>query len=277
MTLSNNQNPSDDKNSREPSRDDSGDLSFPPAPRAYHNRLLVDTYFKNCKRGFLEHNKIITSLKEMDYEDRVSLDGMADAYRELVRSKLRHFGFRDLENDITLRFLHPVVAVGKTRREHHIYVDVVDRNGRCCFVDGDAASSFESGPAAMQVSRIAGDEKRPRILLTKLFSRPAFHEAINTLIAAPWSEVYSNPRAFVALGWLMRGIATARAREAEARAEGGTEQDFLALSTVEDFMWTGSRKPHTFECSVGKAFYVIQVALHDRTRQPMIYVHEERF
>lgn len=277
MTLSNNPNPFDDENPSRQSRDEGGDLSFPSAPRAYHNRILVDSYLKNCKRGFLGENELITSLKEMEYEDRVSLDLMATGYRGLIRAKLAQFGLRGLEKDLTLRFLHPVVAVGKTRREHHLFVDAVLGGGRCGFVDSDAVGCFQNGPAAIQLSRIAGGDKQPRVVLSRLLSFPAFHEAMNDLIAARWEDVYANPRSFVALGWLMQGLATSRTRDSVSANERSRGFKPLALSSIEGFMWTGSRKPHTFECSLGNAYYVMQVDLDKKTRQPVIYINEERF
>ena len=276
MTLSNNPNPSDEHN-RPQQRDGERELSFPPAPRAYYNRILVDAYLKNCERGFLGKNDLITSLKDMEYEDRVSLDRMASAYRGLVRAKLHHFGLSGLEKDLNLRFLHPVVAVSKTRREHHLFVDAVVSGGRCGFVDSDAVGLFRNGPAAIQLSRIAGADKEHRIVLSRLFSYPAFHEAMNSLIAARWEQVCANPRAFVALGWLMQGVVTSRARESDTANAKSPGIKPLALSSVEGFLWTGSRKPHTFECSVANAYYQLQVDLDKKTRQPVIFVNEERF
>lgn len=277
MTLNNNPNPGDDKNHSPDPHDDLGDLSLPPVPRANHNRILLNAYLGNCKRGFIEHNELITSPQEMEYEDRVSLDSMADAYRGLVQRKLQLFGLQKFENEFTPRFLHPVVAVGKTRREYHLYVDTVSSSGRCSFVDSDAVGLFLKGPAAMQLSRLAGSEKPARIIMTRLFSVPGFHEAMGKLISASRDEIFSKPRAFVAFGWILQSIATARAGEGGTRSSHDRMIAPLDLSKVEDFVWTGSRKPYTFECSIGSSYYVTQIMLHQRTRQPVIYLHEERF
>lgn len=275
MTLSNNPNPADDRNDSRDPEQDLRDLSLPSVPRANHNRILVDAYFDNCKRGFLERNELITSPKEMAYEDRVSLAAMARVYRGLVGRRLELFGSEKFENEFTLRFLHPVVAVGKTRREHHLYVDIVSSSGRCSFVDNDAVAVFLKGPAAVQLSRIAHPGKSG-IIITRLLSVPGFHEAMGKLITAPHEEIFSKPRAFVAFGWLMQAIAIARGSEGNKMRAHDRTVSPLDLSKVEGFTWTGSRKPYTFECSIENSHYVVQIMLNRKTRQPIIYLHEEQ-
>lgn len=277
MTLSNNPNPADDKNHSPDPHQEFGNLFFPQFPRANHNRILVDAYLRNCERGFIERNTLITNPKEMEYEDRASFDFMANSYRGLVRHKLRVFGLEKLENDFTLRFLHPVVAVGKTRREHHLYVDAIANSGGCSFVDSDAMSVFKKGPAAVQLSRLAGDIKQSSISISRLFSVPGFHEAMSKLAATSHEELFSKPRSFVAFGWIVRAIAFARAEEGSPGRDDGRKPVSLNLSEIENFTWTGCRKPYTFECSIGNSYYAVQIMLHPRSRQPITYVHEETF
>lgn len=276
MTLSNNTNPADDKN-HSPDPQEFGNLFLPPVPRANHNRILVDAYLRNCERGFVERNTLITNPKEMEYEDRASLEFMAQSYRGLVRHQLRVFGLGRLETEFTLRFLHPVVAVGKTRREHHLYVDGISHSDGCSFVDSDAVSVFTKGPVAIQLSRLSGTSKESSIKISRILSFPGFHETMSKLAAASHEEVFSNPRSFIAFGWIIRAIAFARAEEGRAGRDDGSKPVALNLSEIENFTWTGCRKPYTFECSVGEAYYVVQIMLHPRTRQPITYVHEETF
>ena len=278
MTLSNNSNPSDDDRRSPETRQSDDSLQFPEAPRASYNRLLVDAYLTNCKRGFLEQNTLITSLNEMEYEDRVVFQAMDSAYRQAFRNKMHQFGFGDTEKDLTVRMLHPVVAVGKTRREYHLYVDVVSAKGRCWFLDFDAAAGFEHGPASIQLSSLGPESKNNLCVITRLFSVPAFQEALAKLVTATYDQIQKRPRDFIAFGWIMQSIAMARNDHARGGASASSRLPKpLPLTSVKDFMWTGERRPFTFECSVDNAYYVAQVALNAKTRQPQVYLHEEIF
>ena len=276
--LSNNSDPSDDNREPLEPRPDDESLAFPTASRASYNRILVDTYLDNCKRGFLERNHLITSLGDMEYEDRIVLQRMELTYRRVFHDKLQRFGMADTERDLTLRILHPVVAVGKTQREYHLYVDIVSAEGRCWFLDFDAGSLIENGPASMQLSSLGPQTKNDAVVLTRLFSPPAFNEVLAQLATAPYEEVLGKPRSFVAFGWIMQSIALARSEHGGRRAADSSKSPKpVPLTSVNDFMWTGERRPFTFECSVENAYYVVQVALHPRTRQPEVYLHEEVF
>lgn len=278
MTLSNNSNPSDDDRRSPDPRQEDDSLQLPQAPRAFYNRMLVDAYLNNCKRGFLEQNTLITSLNEMEYEDRVVFQAMDSAYRQAFRNKMHQFGFGDTEKDLTVRMLHPVVAVGKTRREYHLYVDVVSAQGRCWFLDFDAAARFEHGPASIQLSSLGPESKNNLCVITRLFSVPAFQEALAKLVTASYEQIQKRPRDFVAFGWIMQAIATARYGHVRGDAsESSRISQPILLTSVKDFMWTGDRRPFTFECSVENAYYVAHVGLNAKTRQPEVYLQEEIF
>jgi hypothetical protein len=278
MTLSNNSNPSeDDRRSAETGKNDDS-LQFPAAPRASYNRMLVDAYLDNCKRGFLERNELITSFSDMEYEDRVALQAMESAYRQIFHSKMQEFGFGDVEKDLTLRLLHPVVSIGKTRREYHLYVDIVSAQGRCWFLDFDAAGRLEKGPASIQLSSLGPQAKNNACVITRLFSLPAFDEALAQLVATPFDQVQKKPRDFIAFGWVMQAIAMARGgHDGRGVSNSSRPPKPIPLSSVEDFTWTGERRPFTFECSIENAYYVAQVTLSSRTKQPQVYLHEEIF
>ena len=278
MTLSNDPNPSDEHRSRGEEHDSQGNLSFPPAPRAFYNRMLVEAYLRNCKLGFVERFDLITSRSQMDYEDKVILDRMASTYRSLFTRKFQQFGLGDKGSEMTVRVLHPVVAVGKTRREYHLYLDVVSQNGRCWFLDFDTAAPFDKGPAAIQLSSLGPQGKKGEIVATRLFSVPAFQEALEKLANASYVEVLRNPRSFVAFGWIVQAIVMARNRATpRENVQGSVAPPPLELSKISDFTWTGNTKPYTFECSLENAYYVAHVQHHPRTRQPFVALHEEVF
>jgi hypothetical protein len=214
----------------------------------------------------------------MEYEDRVILDRMESNYRKVFQRKLEQFGLSDKGSDITVRVLHPVVAIGKTRREYHLYLDVVSQGGRCWFLDFDTAVGFENGPAALQLSSLGSRGQKEEMIVTRLFSVPAFQEALEKLATAPYSAVLKAPRDFVAFGWIVQAIAMAR-RGQVAREDITTSSAPrpIPLSEIADFRWTGETKPFTFECSVGNGYYVAQVRHHPRSRQPFVALHEELF
>ena len=278
MTLSNDPNPSDDKHQRADGRDSHEDLTMPSAPRASYHRILLDAYLRNCRLGFVERFELITNRSKMEYEDRAALNRMESNYRKVFQRKLEQFGLADKSSDFTVRVLHPVVAIGSTRREYHLYLDIVSRNGRCWFLDFDTAAGFEKGPAALQLSSLGPRGKKEEMVATRLFSVPAFQEALEKLVSASYSEVLQNPRSFVAFGWIVQAIVTAQNRHSPREDMGGVPSHRpIQLSTIADFHWTGDTKPFTFECTVGNAYYVAQVRHHPRTRQPFVALHEEVF
>lgn len=278
MTLSNDSNPSDDNRSRGENRDSQDDLSLPGVPRAFYNRMLVDAYLRNCRLGFAERFELITHRSNMEYEDRAILDHMESKYREVFQRKLGQLGLGDKASDFTLRVLHPVVAVGTTRREYHLYLDIVSPGGRCWFLDFDTAVGFEKGPAALQLSSLGPRGKKGEMVVTRLFSVPAFHEALEKLVSAPYSAVVKEPRAFVAFGWIVQAIAMARNRQsAREYMVTASAPRPIPLSEISDFHWTGETKPFTFECTVGNGYYIAQVLHHPRTRQPFVALHEDLF
>lgn len=278
MTLRNNSNPSDDDRRSAKARQSDDSLQFPSAPRAYYNRMLVNAYLDNCKRGLVGQNKLITSVSDMEREDRVALRAMASEYRQSFYNKMRKFGFGDAEKDLTLRILHPVVAVGVTQREYHLYVDIVSAQGGCWFLDFEAAGRFQKGPAAVQLSNLGPPVKSSMSFVTRLFSLPAFNEALKKLVVTPFEQVQKNPRDFIAFGWIMEAIAKTRN---DFRGRGALDSSKplkpISPTTVKDFMWTGERRPFEFACCVENAYYSVRLTLNSRTRQPDVYVYEETF
>jgi hypothetical protein len=278
MTLSNDPNPSDENRPRGENRHSHEDLSLPSVPRAFYNRMLVDAYLRNCRRGFVGRFDLITHRSKMEYEDRVILDRMESNYRKVFQRKLEQFGLGDRGSDITVRVLHPVVAIGKTRREYHLYLDVVSQGGRCWFLDFDTAVGFANGPAALQLSSFGPRGQKEEMVVTRLFSVPAFQEALEKLANAPYSAVLKAPRGFVAFGWIVQAIAMARSRQAaRENMDTSSAPRPIPLFEIADFQWTGETKPFTFECSVGNGYYVAQVHHHPRSRQPFVALHEELF
>ena len=278
MTLSNDPNPSDENRPRDENRHPQEGLSLPSVPRAFHHRMLANAYLRNCRLGFVERFELITHRPKMEYEDRVILDRMESKYRQVFQRKLEQFGLSDKGSDVTVRVLHPVVAIGKTRREYHLYLDVVSQGGRCWFVDFDTAARFENGPAALQLSSLGPGAQKGDMVVTRLLSVPAFQEALEKLANAPYSAVLKDPRGFVAFGWIVQAIATARNQQS-AREYMGTSSAPrpIPLSQIADFQWTGETKPFTFECCVGNGYYIAQVRHHPRSRQPFVALHEELF
>jgi len=282
MTLGNdphsNLNPSDDRRVHGDDHLFAGDAYLPSAPSPCYNRNLVDAYFSNCRHGFVQEFELITNRTEMDYEDRLVLDRMESDYRTIFKRKLQQFGLSDKGSDVTVRVLHPVVAVGPTRREYHLYLDIVSGNGRCWFLDFDSAAPFERGPAALQISSLGPQGKNKEMVVTRLFSEPAFLEAAERLVNAPFQDVVRNPRDFVAFGWIVQAIATAQnGGAARDDLRGSTTPRPLRLSDISDLSWTGQARPFTFDCLVGNALYVAEVHHDQRTRQPYVALHEEGF
>jgi hypothetical protein len=279
MTLSNDPHPSDDNRpDRETPRPDDDKLSFPSAPRASYNRMLVDTYLRNCRRGFKETYNLITAPSRMTYEDRVVLQRMESQYRAVFKDKLKDFGLADKASELTVRVLHPVVAIGEGERKYHLYVDVVSRGGRSWFLDFDAGGVFETGPASMQLTSLGKQGQMEQVLFTRIFSVPAFNEAMNKLVVASFPEVLSQHRDFIAFGWIMQAISLARSRAA-SRLYGEDAQTSgpFRLDSVENFHWTGGKRPFTFECSVENAWYTAHVGLDPRRREPVVVLHGEVF
>jgi hypothetical protein len=278
MTLSNDPNPSDENRAREEHRHPQEDLSLPAVPQAFHHRMLTNAYLRNCRQGFVGRFDLITHRSKMEYEDRVILDRMESDYRSIFQRKLERIGLKEKGPDITVRVLHPVVAVGKTRREYHLYLDVISQGGRCWFLDFDTAVGFENGPAALQLSSLGPGAQKGEMVVTRLFSAPAFQEALEKLANAPYSAVLKEPRSFVAFGWIVQAIAMARNRHsAREYMSGSSASRPIPLSEIADFQWTGETKPFTFECSVGNGYYIAQVRHHPRSRQPFVALHEELF
>jgi hypothetical protein len=212
----------------------------------------------------------------MSYEDRAELQRMEINFRELLANKLRELGFAHKASELSVRVLHPVVSVGQARREYHLYVDVVGENGRCWFVDFDAAQQLEAGPASIHLSCVGMSERKAKIIFSRLFSIPAFNEAMGKLVSSSFEDVCLQPRSFLAFGWIMQGIAMARVR---AASEMGIQQAAAAgpfsLDKVKSFQWTGEKRPFEFECIVENAYYIAQITLDPKRRQPCVVLYEE--
>jgi hypothetical protein len=182
---------------------------------------------------------------------------MQKDYRTLFKRKLSQFGIEGDANDVKVRVLHPVVAIGPSHREYHLYLDIVSGNGRCWFLDYDAAAGFEKGPAALQLTARGSPMERGEMVMTRLFSEPAFHEALEKLLMAPFSTVLDNPRNFVAFGWIMQAIAMAR-NQGQPRDDvaGSLATSPVPFSTMRAFQWTGQNNPFSFECVLDDAMYI---------------------
>lgn len=275
MTLSNNSF-SNNNPGRDPERifHDADAPCLPEPPRANHHKLLIDRYFENCRRGFAGENELITD-RHLDFESKVIFDKLERVYRNSLEKRLAYWGMKDAARQLTVRFLDPVIAIGKGGREFHLYADVVDADGRCFFPDLDGAQVLKTGPAAMQVYATENDTRGLVLGVARLISPPAFKEAIDSLIASPFEEIRKNPRRNIALGWVMNSVVSHRVEgSSEHLARRGSQPGILALSDVSNFHWNGSRSPVGFSFELPGVSYRVELLLNYKTRQPSVFVRE---
>lgn len=280
VTLSNDNTPSQDgPNQNNPENSDMGELTFPTGPRAAHNRILYTTYLENCRHGFEGPHDLVTTTAEMSFEDRMVFDKMREFFCDAMSQKLRHFEMAEIVPDLTVRMLHPVLARGEAHNEYHLYVDVVNKEGRAVLPDYEAVDTFQDGPASLQLYAYEEDGRVRLRDVLRLISTPAFTEATRKLMAASWDDILEKPRNFIAFGWIMHEII--ENRQAAARRRGESEESVLKkcrinLADVKGFHWTGERRPPTFEFSLGNFHYRVALKLDRATKQPNVYIEEQR-
>lgn len=279
MTLSNDNTPSrDGRGENNPEKADAGDLVFPSAPRAFHNRILYTAYLENCRNGFEGRNDLVTSTYEMTYEDQMVFQKMGDYFRDVFSRKLRLFQMADIESDLTVRMLHPVLARGEGHSEYHLYVDVVNKDGRAVLPDYEALDVFQNGPASLQMYAHEEDGRVSLRDVLRLISTPAFQEATQKLMSASWEEIADRPRSFIAFGWILHGLVASRQAAARRRGEPAEviEKKYgFHLSDMKDFQWTGEKRPPTFEFSLQGVFYRVSILLDRATKRPTLHIHED--
>jgi len=171
-------------------------MRTPPEP-SYH-RHLFEAYNQRCLAGAGRQGKLVSSLRHFTTEDRIAFQKLSDFVLGDVAATVEFHG-RGAENlGITPRFLHHRVLRDATYDEHHVFVELYDKELRPVVASRGCLDIFSAGPVAHHYILSDGCS----VSEYRLVSRPAFLEATGVLCHGP----LVSPFRTWAYNWLLESF-----------------------------------------------------------------------
>ena len=171
----------------------------PRTPRepSYHRHLL-EAYDQRCLAGVGRQGKMVSSPRYFTPEDRIAFQKLTEFALGDVAATVDFHGRGAEKLGITPRFLHHRVVRDSAYDEHHVFVELYDRELRPVVASRGCLDIFSAGPVAHHYILSDGCS----VSEYRLVSRPAFLEATTALCRGP----LISPFRTWAYNWLLESF-----------------------------------------------------------------------
>ncbi len=197
---------------------------------SYHLSLF-ESYAQRCQAGVGRQGTLVSSPREFTVEDKYAFRMLANFVAGDISTTLNFHGAAAAKLGITTRFLHHRVVRDSAYDEHHVFVELRDKDLRPVVASRGCLGIFSAGPIARHY--ILSDQCS--VSEYRLVSPPAFVEATTELYR---SQVISPFRTW-AYSWLLEGFRGAT--RSELRPDTDWNQEIRCVRTVEQGLQSFTR------------------------------------
>mgnify|MGYP006275354313 CR=1 FL=1 len=182
--------PSSDRNReiKGPSRPafeiDGATLRAPIEP-LYHRHLL-ESYNQRCLAGVGRQGEIVLSPRRFSTQDRIAFETLSDFVAGDIAATIDFHGKAAERLGVAPRFLHHRVIRDSAYDEHHLFVELYDRDLRPVVANRGCLQIFSAGPVAHHYVLSDGCS----VSEYRLVSSAAFREATDALCKGPTATPY---------------------------------------------------------------------------------------
>jgi hypothetical protein len=205
--------------------------AVPPAERPSYHLPLFESYIQRCQSGVGRQGTVVSSPHEFTVDDKYAFRMLSSFVSGDIASTLDFHGIRAERLGITKRFLHHRVVRDPAYDEHHVFVELRDKDLRPVVATRGCLDIFSAGPIAHHY--ILSD--RCSVSEYRLVSPPAFVEATTELYR---SQVISPFRTW-AYSWLLEGFRGATHSELSPDAD--WDQEIRLVRSVDQGMQSFTR------------------------------------
>lgn len=233
-----------------------------------HHRELLNAYRSCCRADLTGVNRLIERPSNMRFEDLNSFAHLEERVRDNVyKTVQRHGTARDCAN-VYVRTLQHVVAVSKTQRERHLFVDVVGSECASVLAWKGCMEQFVTGPVALHV--YISDYQSKHIIVRPLMSKPAFKEAVTNLSRLADGQIQATSDS----SWGMKLIISAVNSHHSGLLDGVQERRIKAsdLCNFRHVQREFSAK-ELFCFEIGSVEYQAELALNEERNRPDVYLY----
>jgi hypothetical protein len=231
---------------------------------SYHAHLL-DSYTQRCLAGVGRQGALVSSAHDFSVDDRYAFRMLSEFVAGDIQATVDFHGPVAAKLGITPRFLHHRVVRDSAYDEHHVFVELHDKELRPVVASRGCLQVFSAGPIAHHY--ILSD--RSSISEYRLVSRPAFVEATTSLYR---SEVVSAFHTW-AYSWLLEGFQGAT--HAALRPDNDWRQSIKDVRHVEQGLRSltplGAPKEPDFVVEYEDQRYRMNLRLDSRLSVPVCY------
>lgn len=164
---------------------------------SYQAHLLA-SYTQRCLAGVGRQGRLVSSAREFSVDDKYAFRMLSEFVAGDVEATISLHGAAAAKLGISPRFLHHRVVRDSAYDEHHVFVELQDRELRPIVASRGCLQVFSSGPIACHY--ILSD--RSSISEYRLVSSPAFAEATASLYGGQVVSAFQT----LAYNWLLEGF-----------------------------------------------------------------------
>lgn len=205
--------------------------TVPNAVQPSYHLSLFESYAQRCQFGVGRQGTLVSSPHEFTTDDKYAFRMLSSFVAGDIASTLDFHGVAASRLGITKRFLHHRVVRDSAYDEHHVFVELRDKDLRPVVASRGCLEIFSAGPIAHHY--ILSD--RCSVSEYRLVSPPAFVEASTELYR---SQVISPFRTW-AYSWLLEAFRGAT--HSELRPDTDWDQEIRVVRTVDQGMQSFTR------------------------------------
>jgi hypothetical protein len=164
---------------------------------SYHAHLL-GSYTQRCLAGVGRQGALVSSARDFSVDDRYAFRMLSEFVAGDIQATVDFHGPAAAKLGITPRFLHHRVVRDSAYDEHHVFVELYDKELRPIVASRGCLQIFIAGPIAHHY--ILSDKSS--INEYRLVSGPAFVEATAALYHSPIISAFDT----WAYSWLLEGF-----------------------------------------------------------------------
>ena len=154
-------------------------LKTPEEPN--HHGHLMEAYNQRCQAGVGSQGSLVSSPRHFTAEDRIAFQTLSEFVLGDLAATLDFHGRGAKQLGITPRFLHQCVVRDSVYDEHHVFVELFDKELRPVVANRGCLDILSAGPVAHHYILTDGCS----VSEYRLVSPPAFLEATSVLCRGP--------------------------------------------------------------------------------------------